>query len=303
MEGEPFLAIIEVLRKGPPESRQVFEVDLDERSLLIELSSYLDFEGSPVGTVIVLRDITQEKRNRQIKAAFMRMMIHELRSPVSTVMSFLAILKEHLLGEELSVYDDAIIRMSNRMNTLAQLINDILDIMRVDALEVKETKREKILLTQLIKEQLEFYSPQIKEKRLQVEMSIDPALAVVGDTEDLQRIFSNLISNAIKYNRDEGKLKLTAKIVNDMVEVDITDTGYGIRKENQSKIFSEFFREKKPETINIIGSGLGLSIVQRLCQRNAGRIRFTSEHMVGSTFTVSLPIIKDNGDGSFVCVC
>jgi two-component system, OmpR family, phosphate regulon sensor histidine kinase PhoR len=292
--GTPFRDLNQALRTGPPKTRKVFEVSENEKALLAEILSYLDPHGEPLGTVVVLRDITQEKQNNQVKTAFVRMMVHELRAPVSTLMSFLAVLKDHLLGNDISAYHDAIQRMSNRVNTLAQLIGDLLEMMRIDAAEAKAGIQAVPLdLGRVVREQLNYFAPQIAEKKLLVKEDL-PSSLVVADPDDIQRILANLISNAIKYNREGGEIICRTKRVNDMVELDITDTGYGIRGENQEKIFTEFFREKKSETNRVIGSGLGLSIVHRLCQRNSGRVRFVSEHSVGSTFTIALPSVSSD---------
>ncbi len=102
-------------------------------------------------------------------------------------------------------------------------------------------------------------------------------------------ILTNLVGNAVKYNRDGGTVTVRARHEGEWVRIDVEDTGIGIAEENLDQVFSEFFREKRTETKGLEGSGLGLAIVKRLVERAGGQVRLVSEQGKGSTFSVLLP--------------
>jgi len=114
-----------------------------------------------------------------------------------------------------------------------------------------------------------------------------PQVLIAAD--DLRLVVSNLVGNAVKYNRDGGTVTVTAGAADGWVHLDVADTGFGIDPKNLDRIFTEFFREKRAETREIEGNGLGLAIVKRLVERAGGRLRVQSAAGEGSTFSVLLP--------------
>jgi signal transduction histidine kinase len=109
-------------------------------------------------------------------------------------------------------------------------------------------------------------------------------------SENFHTVCQNLYTNAIKYNKDNGEIAISAKLSKNKIVLKFRDTGHGIHKKNLLHIFDEFWREKKPETKNIDGNGLGLSIVKRLVERSGGVLAVSSKEGVGTTFTVTLPM-------------
>ena len=107
--------------------------------------------------------------------------------------------------------------------------------------------------------------------------------------DDLKLVLSNLVGNAVKYNRDAGTVTVRGAVEDGWLRLDVADTGIGIREENLARLWDEFFREKRAETRELEGNGLGLSIVKRLVERAGGRLEATSVEGEGSVFTVLLP--------------
>jgi signal transduction histidine kinase len=116
----------------------------------------------------------------------------------------------------------------------------------------------------------------------------------MADQNEINRLFTNLISNAIKYNKDNGSIDLEIKRSGSYLRIRVSDTGIGLKAEEKAKLFQEFFRVKNDKTRGISGTGLGLSIVKRIVDSYAGKIEVESEFNVGTTFLIFLPI-KENG--------
>jgi signal transduction histidine kinase len=113
----------------------------------------------------------------------------------------------------------------------------------------------------------------------------------MADHDEITRLFTNLINNAIKYNREQGNIAVNISVSENYLITEIKDTGIGLKPEEKNKLFSEFFRAKNEKTRNISGTGLGLSIVKRIVESYSGRIEVESEYNIGSIFKVYLPYI------------
>jgi two-component system phosphate regulon sensor histidine kinase PhoR len=135
--------------------------------------------------------------------------------------------------------------------------------------------------------------PLADQCHVRIEAQVARSLPVVeADHEELIRLLSNLLSNAIKYNKPEGRVSIRVERDGHYVKVSVADTGLGISKDGLSRLFSEFFREKRSETMHVTGTGLGLSIVKRIVDFYHGRIDVQSELGKGTTFTVWLPFSR-----------
>jgi len=138
----------------------------------------------------------------------------------------------------------------------------------------------------------ELLAPLAAQSGVRIEARIEAGIPpVAADREELNRLFTNLVSNAVKYNRKDGLVRISAAREGPYVRVSVGDTGIGITREGLDRLFSEFFREKRDETQNVTGTGLGLSIVKRIVDFYQGRIEVQSEPGKGSTFTVRLPAV------------
>lgn len=272
-------------------SQEVRLTHLDEQSwVLADVSPVVDeASGRFLGTVTVLRDITQLKRVEELKAQFVNMVAHELRAPLAAVDGFLSVLLEGLVHDP-EQQKHMLKRSRERIKALADLVADLLDVARMEA----GTVRREIMpqdLGELIGQVVELMQPLAAQRDVTLQAQIPERLRPVeADREELIRLFSNLVSNAIKYNRPGGSVTVTAEADGPYVKVAVADTGVGISREGLQRLFTEFFREKRPETRDITGTGLGLSIVKRIVDFYHGRIDVQSVLGEGSTFTVCLPV-------------
>jgi signal transduction histidine kinase len=168
------------------------------------------------------------------------------------------------------------------------MVNDLLDISRM---ELKTVKREirKVCITEIIKSVLELFQIDIQKKSIQVEFDYQSnGFCINADIDEITRLYTNIISNAIKYNRQEGSIIIKIYHSGNFVVTEIKDSGIGMKEEEKRKLFSEFFRAKNEFTKNISGTGLGLSIVKRIVESYSGKIEVESEYGVGTTFKVFL---------------
>lgn len=244
--------------------------------------------GVFLGTITVLRDITELRRVEQVKAQFVNMVAHELRAPLAAIDGYLSVLIEGLVQEP-ERQAQMLQRSRTRLKALLELVSDLLDVARMEAGTVKrEIARHKP--AEIVAEVVELMAPLAANNDITLHNEVPTDLPEVeADREELIRLFTNLISNAIKYNRPGGRVTVIGGAEGPYVRFSVADTGIGISEEGLKGLFSEFFREKRRETSLVTGTGLGLSLVKRIVDFYHGRIDVKSHEDEGSTFTVWLP--------------
>lgn len=282
-----------------PNEKQVFKASITAILEPIDKDLYC----SCLGSVILLRDITQEKEVDRMKTDFISTVSHELRTPLTSVLGFASIIQEKLeedvfplLSEENRKTKKTIRRVKENINIiiseaerLTALINDVLDIAKMEAGKI-DWKREKISIGKIIERSLAATSALFTTKDLEFINDIEPELPqIIGDENRLIQVLINLISNAVKFT-DEGSITCSAKVVNDKIIVSIIDTGYGIALEDQPKVFDKFKQVGETLTDKPQGTGLGLPICKQIIEHHGGDIWVESELNKGSNFSFSIPI-------------
>lgn len=268
------------------------QLEIKETGLFVEAvcSAVPHPDGTLAGVVIILNNITELKRLDQLKSQFVSMVAHELKTPVAAVLGFIKVILDDSLKITEEQKTDFLMRSYSRLQGLIEMVNDLLDISRIDT---KNSQREikDLNLTEILHFLLEGFEIEIKKRNLKVNVNIAPDLPPLkGDSIQITRMFSNLLSNAIKYNKDSGEVNINMDRENHYIIIKISDTGVGISQENQRKLFNEFFRVKNETTRGISGTGLGLSIVKRIVETYAGKIEVQSEEGKGTIFTISFPV-------------
>lgn len=244
------------------------------------------------GVVFVFKDITELKKIEFVKSQFVSMVSHELKAPIAAVYGFLKLFNDDsikLTPEQRKEYEN---RAMVRLDGLLKMVNDLLDISRM---ELKTVNREikRVCLHEVISSVLELFQIDINKKGLQINFDKDnSAHCIKADNEEITRLFTNLISNAIKYNREQGIINIKLYQADNYLVTEIKDSGIGLKPEEKKKLFTEFFRAKNEKTKNISGTGLGLSIVKRIVESYSGKIEVESEYGEGTTFKVYLPSIS-----------
>jgi two-component system, OmpR family, phosphate regulon sensor histidine kinase PhoR len=246
-----------------------------------------------LGVVSVIRDISELKKIDLLKSQFVNMAAHELKAPLTAVQGYLEMVVERTLGDVQDVYNGYLERSLDRTKSLVSLINDLLNITRMESGRVRrEVKR--VDIKKILEKSVQTLNTEIVKSKLTFVFNVPDSLIVDADADEVLRIFNNLIENAIKYNREGGRVEIVGGKNGHYAQISVQDSGIGMTAEEKERLFEDFFRAKNPHTRRITGTGLGLTIVKKLVDAYAGKIRVDSEYEKGSTFTVSLPLSRLN---------
>lgn len=248
-----------------------------------------DEDGTCLGVVTVLNDVSELKQVEQIMAQFVNMVAHELRAPLAAIDSqIMAIVQGYAREPEQQI--NLLQRSHLRLQRLLELVSDLLMISRLDT--VSESRELGPLnLAEVAREVCAEMQASARESDVTLSLHAPEDLPLIeADGREMTMILTNLVSNAIKYNRPGGTADVRLRAEFPHLVIEVADTGVGISQEGQSRIFDEFYREKTPVTERIVGTGLGLSIVRRIVRNYHGTVTVQSQLGVGSTFTVCLPL-------------
>jgi two-component system sensor histidine kinase/response regulator len=229
------------------------------------------------------------REKEMMRENFITLVSHQLRSPLTSVKQYFGVIREGFAGDVTEKQKEIIRKAGGYIDSLLKLINDWLDVSRVEAGRIRD-KSEPVSLAAVLSEAAEALKPQAEAKKVVIELNITDNLPqLIGDPNCLKEAFLNLISNAIIYNREGGTVTVTAKEQGDELVVEVSDTGIGISKENLPFIFDEFFRVKSKETQHISGTGLGLPIAKKIIEAHNGCVKVASEPGKGTNFSILLP--------------
>jgi two-component system sensor histidine kinase/response regulator len=247
-----------------------------------------------VGRALERRKLAQEaetlrREKKLMEENFITMVSHQLRSPLVAIQQYFEVILAGMAGRVEDTQKEMILRAKERLGSLLQLINDWLDMARISRGQIVD-KFKPLALDKLLEKQLEFMRPLAEEFKVRLELrpTEKPAL-VLGDEQSLEQVFSNLITNAIKYNKAEGSVAVTVREEDQTILAEVADTGIGISNEQLPFIFDQFYRVSRREDQKIRGTGLGLAIAKKIVEAHHGSIQVSSEPGRGSTFSVRLP--------------
>jgi signal transduction histidine kinase len=224
----------------------------------------------------------------QLKSEFVTVVSHELRTPLTAITGYIELLLEGQMGPLVAAQRQCLDMVTHNADRLVELIDDLLDIARIEAGKV-ELKRTTLDLARLIQEVATVLHPPIEAKGQRLTLELAAALPTTsGDAERVRQILTNLLSNAHKYTPPGGCITVAARREAGRVRIDVHDTGIGLSPEEQARLFTKFFRAQHPMTREVGGTGLGLAITRSLVELHGGAITVTSVPGQGSTFSVTL---------------
>jgi len=231
------------------------------------------------------RKLDEEKK--QVRFQFLSVLAHELKAPLNAIEGYLNLMDDRISGDKIEDYDKMVKRSLVRINGMRKLIFDLLDLTRIESGK-KKRELQNLDIMEAAKNAVESMEPMAAERNIKLNIMPTESVLINGDNGELEIIFNNLISNAVKYNNENGNVDINITKENDIVTITVSDTGIGMTPDQLAKLFKEFVRFKNNKTRNIEGSGLGLSILKRISLLYNGEVKVASEENKGTTFTMTL---------------
>jgi len=238
---------------------------------------------------LILEAEALRKEKEVLEENFITMVSHQLRSPLVAVQQYFEVVLAGIMGPIDGRLKEMILKARDRLDGLLSLINDWLDLARINKGQIVDKFRP-VDIQKVLEKLLEFMRPLAEESGVTLELNRVPgSIFVLGDEQTLEQAFTNLISNALKYNKPQGRIRISLKEDAESVSVAVEDTGIGIARKHLPLIFDQFYQVHRDGGGKLKGTGLGLSIVQKIVEAHKGTIDVSSEPGLGSTFTVRLP--------------
>lgn len=268
------------------------------RDVLYNASVYKDDKGKVLGVFAAARDETERKRYEQslqeasrMKSEFLANMSHELRTPLNGIIGFAEFLIDGKPGSLNPKQKEYLGDILSSGSHLLQLINDVLDLAKVEAGKM-ELNAENFSLAMAIDEVRAVAKPMAQKKNIRITIAVDPLLEQVElDQQKFKQVLYNLLSNGIKFTDDAGSVEISAApIESNCFRLSVKDTGIGIREEDLGRLFREFEQLETGASRRYEGTGLGLALTRKLVELQGGKITVASKLGEGSTFSVVLPI-------------
>lgn len=267
------------------------------RTLELSFTPVIGPDTVTYGSVVVLRDVTREIEADRAKRDFISSVSHELRTPLTSIKGYVDLL---LLGAGGQVSDSQMVFLTvvkNNANRLMDLINDILEIGRIDADKI-ELNLEPVELPDVLTDVVQTLRAEMGKKRQSINLEVsDDIPSIMADSRRITQVVLNMVSNAVKYTYNDGSIIVRAYInPAGMAQVDVEDNGVGISDEDQKHLFRRFYRADNPLRDEAGGTGLGLSIAKSFVELHGGEMWVRSEIGRGSTFSFIVPVSPVNND-------
>lgn len=279
---KPLQEISAVIRKADF-GKEKIEFQNYSYSELLEITDALQTMNNQIA-----KNLENLEREKQIRQEFFTNASHELKTPLTSIRGYSELLRQHAITDpdQIDHCLDCVLKESDHMT---KLINDILTISKLEAKDYVVQKSH-IKLKDLLENVLNSLSVQAKAMNLDIDASCEN-VTVYANLDHIQGILYNLISNAIKYNKPNGKIIIIIKERLDNILIKVMDTGIGISKEDQEKVFQRFYRVDKQRSKIVAGTGIGLAIVKHIVQFYNGSISLKSKENEGTSIEISLPIM------------
>ncbi len=281
--------LVEAVLSGRTPDRVEYEVPRTN-AIVALLGSPLPGDPPP-GAVLVLHDVTELRRLENLRREFVSNVSHELKTPLTTIQAYTETLLDGAINDPIN-NRKFLERIDEQAERLHKLILDLLSLARIESAE-DAYELLPVPVANVVQICLDEYLPVAASKGVELQVQPPPESVVVwADEEGLLTVLNNLVDNAIKYTPAGGRVSLRWRIDGRRVVIEVEDTGIGIPKQHQARIFERFYRVDKARSRELGGTGLGLSIVKHWTQVFGGSVDVASELGRGSTFSVRLPLVS-----------
>lgn len=280
--------VINRLKEGCYEDTKMkIQID-DETSYLLARSAPIDLKEGQMAMAYIFRDVTREVENQRMRADFHSMIAHDLRSPMSVIQGYVSLMATGKTGPVNDTQVEFLESVSRKIGEMTALLNDFLDMSKMDAGFVN-LKCQEFNLGQILHEVVDDLGPMAESDNLRMSVNLpENPLVVCSDPLRLTQILRNLVSNAIKYNVENGYIRLMAIEKDGWARVSVSDGGIGMSPEELEVLFDPYTRGNSQRKIK--GVGLGIVIVKKLVEAHGGVVTVTSDPGKGTTFTFTLPL-------------
>lgn len=266
--------------------------DSGERIVRAKCAPFRGRDGSTIGTITVLNDITALKEFDRIRSDFVSMVCHEVRSPMNSMMMQIKVILDGLAGELTDKQREILGRVSEKMSGLTTMVSELLDLSRLES-GLIASEKSAVNMNEILREQVSFHAENGRRKNITIELRQPESLPpVLANQRNMEEVITNLVTNAIKYSPQNTTVIVTATVENEYLRLSVRDQGYGIGADDLKRIFDRFYRVNDQNTRAIVGTGLGLAIVKSIVEAHHGSIKVSSTPGSGSTFTVLLPLVS-----------
>lgn len=243
------------------------------------------------GVTLLFVNVTDSVNATKMRQEFFSNVSHELKTPMTSIRGYSELLQTGMIDDP-KVRKQSLDKIQKEVDHMSNLINDILMISRLENKDI-EVIQHPVHLQPIVDDILESLKVEIDKKGIQVTCDLTPQ-TYLANHQHMQQLMNNLINNAVKYNKEQGKLKIKSYILDQDYIIEVSDTGRGISLIDQGRVFERFFRCDPGRDKETGGTGLGLAIVKHIVQYYKGTIHLESELDKGTTFKVVLPISKDS---------
>ena len=273
-------------------SQTIRRADIGKQEIVFENYSYPELqeitEALKSMNDQIAKNLEKLEKEKQIRQEFFTNASHELKTPLTSIRGYSELLRQHAITDPSQVDHclDCVLKESDHMT---KLINDILTISKLESRDFSVQKSH-IKLKELLNNVLNSLNVQAKGMNIDIDSSCEN-VTVYANLDHIQAILYNLISNAIKYNKPNGKVTIIIKQRLDNILIKVIDTGIGISKDDQDKVFQRFYRVDKQRSKIVAGTGIGLAIVKHIVPYYNGSIMLESKENIGTTIEISLPVI------------
>lgn len=287
--------VTEAIASSREVSREFNPGTISRQHLRAHCSPVSNEQGEVIGSVTTFLDISAHKEIDRMKSEFVAMVAHELKSPLASVEQMIYALQVGCEHEAASSCNALHKRMTARTKDLLRLIDNLLNLSKLESGTVV-FNLEPVNGEDIIKDVVEISAPQAEGKEILIDYKpCDKQWWFNVDYDHMRTAIMNIISNSIKYTPEKGNVQLSTTIDGGFVNFTVKDSGIGINNEDLPNIFDRFYRVKGKATRHITGSGLGLALVKEVVDAHQGYIDVQSTPDVGTTFTLSFPLAKENG--------
>jgi NtrC-family two-component system sensor histidine kinase KinB len=264
-----------------------------ERVLRRSVQPVQEADGEPIGWLVVLRDITEEQELAEAREQLTEMIVHDLRSPLTTILGSLSLIEREIPETDRPQVTSQALNVSRRsVDQMLGLVNSLLDLARLEASPL-ELELAPLAIDQLVGELSESFVPEANQAGLILDVAVGTSIPTVeADRDKVRRVLGNLLDNAIKFTPEGGRIEIGIQAHDGLVQVKVTDSGPGVPADMRERIFDRF-AQVPGRTGRRRGTGLGLAFAKLAIEAHGGRIWVEDNHPSGSAFCVELPIDQD----------